>query len=607
MSTLKLAISLISCLTIALLATSCRGYESAQKAYALGEYEKAAKLFDATQRAEENKSRKAEECFLMGECYRRLGMTSKAASAYQRAVRLKYEDDIALLYLADCYRALGKFDEATDAYNAYADKHKTDLRVGVGRESTKMAKSKWSELNPKSSAKVDSGYVVKPFSELNSKYSDFCPAFVGDGFDVVYFSSMRFQKKKKRANKITGQGNSTIYMSRVDARGKWTVPEPLEEPFGQKGNDDGVAYVAPDGRTMLFTRCPLNDQDGSPAQAYEMKREGGRWSDPVRITPGGDSTMMVAHPTLSPDGQTLFFVSDREEGGIGGLDIWKSLRNVDGTWGPAQNLGAIVNTKGDEMFPYVRQDGTLYFSSNGHRGFGGLDIFKATEREDGRYDVVNMGLPINSTGDDFGIAFMGNAEEGLLSSNRGNSKGYDDIYSFYLPPVILTIEARVGQSGKKAFATASASPSPSPDANSQAASTTSQPKKSTTSSSKKPATTKKSTTSKKKKTSASNNQKKQATTNKSTASTSKSSSSTKKKKEFHPAPDAFVRIVGSDGTNVKLKASDDGIVTFLAEKNVNYIILSGAPGFANKRTEVTTEGLNKTQTLKVTTLLDKVE
>ncbi len=576
MSTLKLAISLVFCLIIASIATSCRGYEAAQKAYAFGEYEKAAKLFDATQRAEENKSRKAEELFLMGECYRRLGMISKAASAYQRAVRLKYEDDILLLHLADCYRALGKFDEATDAYNAYADKHKTDLRVGVGRESTKMAKSKWSELNPKSSANVDSGYVVKPFSELNSKYSDFCPAFVGDGFDVVYFSSMRFQKKKKSANKITGQGNSTLYMSRVDARGKWTVPEPLDEPFGQKGNDDGVAYVAPDGRTMLFTRCPLNDQDGSPAQAYEMKREGGRWSDPVRITPGGDSTMMVAHPTLSPDGQTLFFVSDREEGGVGGLDIWKSLRNVDGSWGPAQNLGAIVNTKGDEMFPYVRQDGTLYFSSNGHRGFGGLDIFKATERKDGRYDVVNMGLPINSTGDDFGIAFMGNAEEGLFSSNRGNAKGYDDIYSFYLPPVILTIEARVGQSGKKAFASANASSAS--DANSQAAPAPSQPKKATTSSSKKSTTTKKSTASKKKKSSASNNQKKQTTTKSTT-----------------------------DGTNVKLKASEDGKVTFLAEKNVNYIILSGAPGFANKRTEVTTEGLNKTQTLKVTTLLDKVE
>ena len=571
MSCLRLVVILISSIVVF---TSCGGYEAAQKAYSLGEYDKAAKLFNAAQKGEKNKSRVAEECFLLGECYRRLGMTSKAAVAYQKAVRLHYEDDVAILRLGDAYRALGKFDEANAAYTVYSDRHKTDLRTGVGQASVNMAKSQWAELNPKSNAATDSGYVVKPFTEINSKFSDFCPVFVGDAFDVVYFSSMRMQKKKKKANKITGQANSTIYMSRVDARGKWTYPEPLEEPFGAKGMDDGVAYVSPDGRTMLFTRCPLTEQDGSPAQTYEMKREGGRWSDPVRVTPGGDSTLMVAHPTLSPDGQTLFFVSDCEKGGFGGLDIWKSLRNVDGSWGPAQNMGAMVNTLGDEMFPYVRQDGTLYFSSNGHRGYGGLDLYKATEREDGRLEVVNMGLPINSTGDDFGITFMGMTEEGLFSSNRGNAKGYDNIYSFYLPPVILTIEASVGLSGKLAFA------NPTPDSAKPEATSTA--KKSTTKKSSSPKTTKSS----------------KSDTKKSTA---------KRASTFRPAPDAFVRIVGSDGTNVKLKTSPEGKVSFVAEKNVNYIILAGAPGFANKRTELSTAGLNKTQTISLTALLDKIE
>lgn len=562
----------------ALALSSCGGYEAAQKAYALGEYERAARLFDGAQRGEANKSRKAEELFLMGECYRRLGMVSKSASAYQRAVRYKYQDDEALLRLADAYRALGKFDEATDAYNAYADRHKTDLRVGVGRESTRMARGEWAELNPKSTAVADSGYVVKPFKEANSKFSDFCPAYVGDGFDVVYFSSLRMQKKKKKASRITGQGVSTIYMTRIDGRGKWTVPEPLDEPFGGKANDDGVAYVSPDGRAMLFTRCPMGEQDGSPVQAYEMKREGGRWSDPVRIMPGGDSTMMVAHPALSPDGQTLYFVSDRAEGSLGGLDIWKSLRNVDNSWGPARNLGPMVNTAGDEMFPYVRQDGALYFSSDGHKGYGGLDIFRAVEREDGRLEVANMGVPINSTGDDFGIAFMGAAEEGLLSSNRGNAKGYDDIYSFYLPPVILTIEASVGQSGKNAFQRAE----PKPDSASEARNAAGQTQKAKV-------------------------QRQKTQNKKSRSQTSqKKTNSTKKKQEFRPAPDAFVRIVGTDGTNVKLRADDKGKVTFVADKNVDYIILAGAPGFANKRAEVSTEGLNKTQTIRVTALLDKV-
>lgn len=565
----------------AVLMASCGGYEAAQKAYSLGEYERAAKLFDKVQRGEENKSRCAEECFLLGECYRRLGMNTKAASAYQRAVRLRYDDDMALLRLADTYRALGKFDEADEAYNAYADRHKTDLRVGVGRASAAMARGEWKELNPKSSAAADSGYVVKPFREANSKYSDFCPAFVGEGFDVVYFSSMRMQKKKKRASRITGQGNSTLYMTRVDARGRWTVPEPLEDPFGQKGMDDGAAYVSPDGRTMLFTRCPTADTGGSPAQTFEMAREGGRWSEPVRVTPGGDSTMMVAHPALSPDGQTLYFVSDKEDGGIGGLDLWRSLRNVDGSWGPARNLGPLVNTRGDEMFPYVRQDGTLYFSSDGHKGYGGLDLFRAAERDDGRFDVVNMGIPINSTGDDFGIAFMGAAEEGLLSSNRGNAKGYDDIYSFYLPPVILTIEASVGQSGKKAFQ--------------------SEPKGGVGDEQKVAANTQSAATNARRPRSA------QTARRNAPARTTKTQGARAAKTTFRPAPDAFVRIVGTDGTNVKLRASADGKVSFVADKDVRYIILAGAPGFANKRTELSTEGLNKTQTLSVVALLDKVD
>ncbi len=724
---MKIKSTLILLASVAML-TSCGSYEAAQKAYNLGEYNKAADLFDKAQKSEENKGRKAEECFLLGECYRYLGQDAKAATAYQKAVRLKYEDDEAMLRLADAYRNIGKFDEARNVYNAYYERHRTDRRVNVARESMQLAEGVWSELSNIKDAgeNADSGYVVKPFRELNSKYSDFCPVYVGEGYDVVYFTSLRTQKKKKRMSKITGQGGSTIYMSKVDGRGKWTDPQPLDEPFGSSGNDDGAAFVSSDGRAMVFTRCPLNNQDGCPVHAYEIRREGGRWSDPVRILPGADSTMMVAHPALSPDGQVLYFVSDREEGSFGGLDIWKSLRNVDGSWGPAQNLGPMVNTPGDEMFPSVRNDGTLYFSSDGHEGFGGLDIFKAVEGDDGRYHVSNLGLPINSAGDDFGITFMGTAEEGLFSSNRGNSKGYEDIYSFYLPPVILTIEARIGESGKKAFADGNTKPRsrvlrPSPSVNAakteiasaqtakvqesvkdddddpkdepklpdfaiegklqmSSANTTdkqetesaqgnqsdgkvssksstkstakSSTSKSSTQKSKSSSTTKKTTanskgkTSMTKKTSTTTKKSSALTTKKTTtsataksSSTSASSTATKtasakqsttakttttkkstttasastekkkttKKRKFVPIPDAYIRIVGSDGTNVKLPVDEHGKVSFVAEKDVRYIILSGAPGYANTRTEVSTEGLNRTQTIKMTSLLDKVD
>lgn len=680
---------------VALLLCACGGYEAAQKAYNLGEYSKSAGLFDDAQRSEKNNGRKAEEFFLLGECYRNLGQVSKAATAYQRAYRLKYDDDVVMLRLADCYRAIGRFDDATEIYNAYYDRHKTDRRASTGMASVSLAEGVWPELSKikEEAEKADSGYVVKPFREINSKYSDFCPVYVGEGFDVVYFSSMRMEKKRRRANKITGQGGSCLYMSKVDGRGKWTVPQPLGEPFGGAGNDDGVASVSSDGRTMVFTRCPVNNQEGSPVHAYEVKREGGRWSDPQRILPGSDSTLMVAHPALSPDGQTLYFVSDCEKGSFGGLDLWKSLRNVDGSWGPAQNLGPMINTAGDEVFPSVRQDGTLYFSSNGRRGFGGLDIYKAVTDDDGRVQVTNLGVPINSAGDDFGITFVGLAEEGLFSSNRGSSKGYDDIYSFYLPPVILTIEARIGESGKKAFADGSSKPkskilklssvsnpsadnpldatlsesddlagkslaavtlqksSPSPgalvpvtsEAQGQTRTAEAAPSKSSTKSTttKKKSTTSKSSSSKKKttkkatskpsssskSTTAKASTTKSSTTNKSATSAAtqsstkpaaKPSSSSKRqtasttrkptaKRKFVPIPDAYVRIVGSDGTNVKLPVDANGKVTFVAEKDVRYVILSAAPGHANARAELSTEGANKSQTIKLTSLLDKID
>lgn len=684
----------------ALLLSSCGGYEAAQKAYNLGEYSKAAGLLDDAQKSEKNNGRKAEELFQLGECYRHLGQVSKAAMAYQKAYRLKYDDDVVILRLADAYRSMGRFDDAQEMYTVYNERHKTDKRVSAGRASVSLAQSFWPELSNLAKAEsADSGYVVKPFRELNSKYSDFCPVYVGEGFDVVYFSSQRMQKKKRRANKITGQGGSNIYMSKVDGRGKWTEPQPLDDPFGTSGNDDGVASVSADGRTMVFTRCPMNNQDGCPVHAYEVKREGGRWSDPVRILPGSDSTLMVAHPALSPDGQTLFFVSDREQGSFGGLDLWKSLRNVDGSWGPAQNLGPMVNTAGDEAFPSVRQDGTLYFSSNGRKGFGGLDIYKAVTDDDGRVTVTNLGVPINSTGDDFGITFVGLAEEGLFSSNRGNAKGYDDIYSFYLPPVILTIEARIGESGKKAFADGNSKPktkvlrlssvstpgadnaldatfndaTTDPDASLAAATpvksqpaadapapkaTDDKPRQQTadksTTTKKSTTTAKKSTSSSKKKAASSTKKKttttvKKKTTTASTAKTAtakkptttakaadgkqtapaaktatqqtakattqpqtkkKASTSSKKsttKRKFVPIPDAYIRIVGSDGTNVKLPVDANGKVTFVAEKDVHYVILAAAPGHANMRAELSTEGANKSQTIKLTSLLDKVD
>ena len=150
----------------------------------------------------------------------------------------------------------------------------------------------------------------------------------------------------------------------------------------------------------------------------------------------------AAHPALSNDGKTLYFVSDMP-GGIGGLDIWKVEGSGDGTWGQPINMGNVINTPGDEMFPYVRADGTLYFSSDAQVGYGGLDIYKVGKDKNGKIRVINLGKPINSEADDFGIVFKGKAEEGLFSSSRGSSKGIDNIWSFILPKLEFSMKGEV--------------------------------------------------------------------------------------------------------------------------------------------------------------------
>ncbi len=172
------------------------------------------------------------------------------------------------------------------------------------------------------------------------------------------------------------------------------------------------------------------------------QRTGGKWGEPAAIQIGTDSvSVVIAHPAISPDGESLYFVSDRE-GGYGGKDIWVSHKSGD-TWGEPENLGSAINTPGNEEFPYVRMDGTLYFSSDTQIGYGGLDIFKATKNEKGEWEIVNMGEPVNSDGDDFGIVFKGNMEEGMFSSSRGSTKGVDNIYHFIRPVLKFKLNGKI--------------------------------------------------------------------------------------------------------------------------------------------------------------------
>ncbi|MDO4461341.1 MAG: tetratricopeptide repeat protein [Bacteroidia bacterium] len=490
-------------------------------AFSIGEYDRAEKILIKHSKSAKEKYRRSECNFFLGECYRNKGIYNKAVGAYKQAIKLGYKDAIVHLYLGDCQRQIGRFDEAAEQYELFLRKRKTDRRGEIAQQSCALAMNNAEKLLPSKSTNgvVDTGYQLVLMKPFNSKYSDFCPAYVGDDYEVVYFSSMRTAKKRSKTNRITGQGNSTIYVSKYNGGAEWTEPEALPEPWSSK-IDDGTPNFSSDGKTMYFTRCPYNKdaniQAGNidnVAEAYEVTRQGGRWGEPKRIIPGGDSTMMVAHPAISPDGTTLYFVSDAE-GGLGGKDIWVTHKTNDG-WSKAENAGAMVNTAGDELFPYVRDNGDLYFSSDGHVGYGGLDIYCAKLTPSGRFDVKNLGLPINSLGDDFGIVFQGNKEKGLLSSNRGNNKGVDNIYSFELPEVLLALSGKlVNEQGRV-------------------------------------------------------------------------------------IENSFVRVIGSDGTNLKLRPNEDGLFGLTLEVEVDYILLCGARGYENQRFEISTRGKNKSENISL--------
>ena len=192
---------------------------------------------------------------------------------------------------------------------------------------------------------------------------------------------------------------------------------------------------------MYYTYCAQDPEGPRTAEIYISTRSSAKWGKGTRATIVKDSVTALGHPSISPDGKYLYFVSDAV-GGFGGKDIFRA-RVAGNDFGPMENLGEEINTPGDEMFPYVRDSVTLYFASNGHPGMGGLDLFKATQDSTGKWNVENLGAPINSMADDFGITFAGKEERGFFCSNRNDARGYDHIYSFERPTITIFIEGIV--------------------------------------------------------------------------------------------------------------------------------------------------------------------
>jgi peptidoglycan-associated lipoprotein len=283
-------------------------------------------------------------------------------------------------------------------------------------------------------------YVVKRMDKINSRKGEFAPMLFGKEYDQLYFSSSRDEALGDTKSAITGVKNNDFFMAKKDEKGQWEAPEPLTDEVNTEF-DEGVCSFSSDGSTMYYTYCMEDDEYPRSAAIYKSSRSGAKWNKGVYQEIFKDTLTMAAHPAVSPDGEYLYFVSDAP-GGRGGKDLWR--KTLAGTMADVvENLGGEINTPGDELFPYVRDSVTLYFASDGHPGMGGLDIFRATKQKNGRWLVENMGVPLNSSADDFGITFAGAAESGFFSSNRNDMRGSDHIYSFERPSAKAFVEGWV--------------------------------------------------------------------------------------------------------------------------------------------------------------------
>lgn len=419
----------------ALMLFSCGAENSVRKAeqsLALGEYFNAAQMYKKAYSQTPPKERKlrGERAFALAECYRKINYTSRARGAYQNAVRYKYHDSIAFFYLAEMQRRDKDYKNAAKNYEIYLAHKPADKLAMNGLISAQNAR-KWKEES--------SGYKVKKFDMFNSRRSDFSPMLLGD--DQLFLSSTRPQAKGDKLNGITGIKNGDFFVCKKDEKGKWTKPEVITDAINSE-EDEGACCFTPDGKTMYFTRCREDESYPRYAEIFKSTRSDASWSTPTACVLTKDSLSSYAHPAVSPDGQWLYFVSDMP-GGEGGLDIWRVRITADDNFGGVENLGAPINTPGDEMFPTFRPNGDLYFSSNGHPGMGGLDVWCAKQDSLKAWTLNRLGYPLNSEGDDFGLTFEGIYNRGFFASNRNDGHGWDHIYSFELAENILTVQGWV--------------------------------------------------------------------------------------------------------------------------------------------------------------------
>ena len=518
---------------IAVLLTAC-GADTAMKKgdkfFALGEYYDAAGQYKKayTQTRAKDKPLRGQRALKMADCYRRINYTQKAIAAYNNAVRYKQADSTSIFYLGKLQLKNGNYKDAEKTFTLLLDSMPNNPLVKNGLESARMA-PKW-----KADAAL-SGYEIKKQELFNSRRAEFSPMLAGEDYDQLYFTSTRNQAVGDELSGITGTKPSDIFVAYKDEKGNWQKPEVMESELNTE-QDEGVSCVTPDGKTMYLTVCKSDPSYPRYAKIATSTRSDASWGKAQEFEITKDTLSLFAHPAVSPDGMWLYFVSDMP-GGLGGLDIWRAQLTTSGI-GALENLGTPINTPGNEMFPTFRPNGDLYFSSDGHPGMGGLDIYIAKPNEEpspdpseegglatsnrgsapllggvggGLYTLEHPGFPLNSQGDDFGMTFEGLHNRGFFSSNRGDARGWDHIYSFEKHEIVQTVKGWVYE------------------------------------------------------------------------------------QDGYELPEALVYMVGNDGTNQKLSVKGDGSFTQEIHPGVDYVFLGTCRGFLNHKEQLKVDTVKESQ------------
>ncbi len=426
---------LLGLLIAAAALSACSGAKLsvADEQMARGEYFDASrtyrKVYNKLTKKEE-RSKRGEVALKMGECYTRLSQFPRASAAYQNALRYGVGDSTTVLALARSLHAEGKYAPAIKAYEEYLAQNPSDEWARQGLAGARAAVS----------AKQDpTRYVVRQHKLLNSRRSDYAPMFGGEDDDRLYYTTTNEKVKGEARSEITGTKKPDIWVMKKNEQGQWEKPEAVEGELNTEV-EEGVCSFSPDGNTMYLTRARRELNSSTVVEIFTSSRSSATWSAPQKFEVTADTLSSVGHPAVSPSGEWLYFTSDMP-GGQGGYDIWRI--NLKERAGSLENLGEFINTPGDEQYPYMRSDSTLYFASDGHPGMGGLDLFRAEMTPSGGWSVVNMGWPVNSPADDFGITYARGSESGFFSSNRGDARGYDHIYTFELPDLQIWISGWV--------------------------------------------------------------------------------------------------------------------------------------------------------------------